>query len=223
MTGRHNPPDSAHARTDRFDVVGRMPSEVGPNGLHAPSVCQGRFGVVQKAVFLACALAATAIVVGLQSSPASSAGYGSRVLLTSFEVGLISQLNDIRIEHGLVPLRVSGSLSASAGAHTAEMLADGYFTHSSADGAPFLTRIGHWYRSAGFTYWAAGENLLWSSKQIDASQAVEIWMNSAEHRQNVLSPLWREIGISVLTSPDAHGVYGDNAVTVIATDFGVRN
>ena len=47
-------------------------------------------------------------------------------------------------------------------------------------------------------------------------------MASAEHRANLLSPLWRDIGIAAVSTPDAPGVYDHLAVTVIATDFGVR-
>jgi hypothetical protein len=43
------------------------------------------------------------------------------------------------------------------------------------------------------------------------------------HRANILSPTWRQIGISAESSSDAPGIFGGEAVTVITTDFGSRN
>jgi uncharacterized protein YkwD len=48
-------------------------------------------------------------------------------------------------------------------------------------------------------------------------------MASPEHRDNILTPRWREIGISALHVPAAPGTYHGQEVTVITTDFGVRH
>jgi uncharacterized protein YkwD len=47
-------------------------------------------------------------------------------------------------------------------------------------------------------------------------------MASPEHRQNILTARWREIGISAIHSDSAPGTFGGRPVTVITTDFGVR-
>jgi Uncharacterized protein with SCP/PR1 domains len=49
------------------------------------------------------------------------------------------------------------------------MAAKGYFEHESADGTAFWKRIQHWYGSSGFGFWSVGENLLWSSPDVDRS------------------------------------------------------
>jgi uncharacterized protein YkwD len=49
-----------------------------------------------------------------------------------------------------------------------------------------------------------------------------MWLQSPEHRANLLSSQWREVGISVLHVPRAGGVYGGRAVTIVTSDFGVR-
>lgn len=178
--------------------------------------------MVRRGVYLVCAVVATAIAVGLQAAPAAPAGFGSRLTLTSYELGVLTQLNEIRVENGLPPLRLNAALTTAASRHCAEMAADGYFGHDSAGGVPLLSRIRHYYSSTGYGYWSAGENLLWSSGSVAAARALDIWMASDEHRANLLSPLWRDIGIAAISAPDAPGVYDHLAVTVIATDFGVR-
>ena len=47
-------------------------------------------------------------------------------------------------------------------------------------------------------------------------------MNSPEHRANILTPRWREIGISAVHFAAAPGTYKGLEVTIITTDFGVR-
>lgn len=47
-------------------------------------------------------------------------------------------------------------------------------------------------------------------------------MGSPEHRANLLSRDWREIGIAAVHTASAPGVYGGSAVTILTTDFGVR-
>ena len=47
-------------------------------------------------------------------------------------------------------------------------------------------------------------------------------MQSPEHRANILTPEWREIGIAAIHADSAGGPYRDSPVTVITTDFGVR-
>jgi uncharacterized protein YkwD len=107
--------------------------------------------------------------------------------------------------------------------HSRELAARGYFAHTSPDGSPFWKRIERWYAPHQPGSWTVGENLLWSSPEVDASQAVVAWMKSPEHRANILSPGWREIGIAAVHVTRASGVYGGRPVTIITTDFGARS
>jgi uncharacterized protein YkwD len=77
-------------------------------------------------------------------------------------------------------------------------------------------------RGASNGYWSVGENLLWSSPTVDAVQALKLWMASPEHRANILTAKWRQIGIASLHAITASGAFGNRPVTVITTDFGVR-
>jgi uncharacterized protein YkwD len=142
--------------------------------------------------------------------------------MQQLQTGVLSDLNATRHEHGLAPLRLSSSLSAAARQHSAEMATRGYFSHSSANGTSFDRRIARYYPMGRSRYWSVGENLLWSSPDVDAAGALRMWMNSPEHRANILSARWRQIGISAVHVDAAPGTYGGAPVTVITTDFGVR-
>jgi len=141
--------------------------------------------------------------------------------LAALESGVLQQLNAIRARHGLVALRANSRLAAAAAQHSREMAADGYFAHNSANGTPFFDRIAQWYTSKGYGFWSVGENLLWSSPDVDSGRALTMWMNSPEHRANILNGAWREIGVAAVHTV-AGGAFGGLPVTIITTDFGVR-
>jgi uncharacterized protein YkwD len=168
------------------------------------------------------AVAVVALLGALAAPAAQSGKVANRVALSSLESGVLSDLNKIRAQHGLQPVKISARLTASATQHSKEMGADGYFEHSSHDGTVFWKRINRWYGQSGYGYWSVGENLLWSSPDVDPAGAMQLWMNSPEHRANILTARWREIGISAVHLPAAPGTYKGLEVTIITTDFGIR-
>jgi uncharacterized protein YkwD len=168
------------------------------------------------------ALALAVLGIWVVASPAGAAPEHQTRSLSALEQGVLADLNGLRKEHGLAPLRVSASLSAAARQHSSEMGARGYFSHSSANGASFDKRISRYYPMGRSRYWSVGENLLWSSPDVDAGGALEMWWNSPEHRKNMLTARWREIGISAVHVAAAPGTYGGREVTIVTTDFGVR-
>jgi uncharacterized protein YkwD len=168
-------------------------------------------------------LAAFVALIAAAAAPAGvPAATGGTQQMATLETGVLQQLNAIRTQYGLTPLKLSASLSAAAGSHSQEMGADGYFQHTSHDGTSFWKRIGRWYPSGGYGYWTVGENLLWSSPDVDAARALDMWMHSPEHKANILAPRWREIGISAVHLTTAPGTYRGLSVTIITTDFGAR-
>ena len=142
--------------------------------------------------------------------------------MTALEAGILAELNDVRAAHGLRPLKVSSRLTAAARQHTFEMLADGYFEHESV-GRVAVLEAGRAVLPAGpaATGWSA-RTCSGARPSLAAKKAVELWMGSPGHRKNILTPSWREIGISAVYSSTSTGAYGGGAVTVITTDFGVR-
>jgi uncharacterized protein YkwD len=174
---------------------------------------------VQVVLFAALVLAAAGLMAPTVAAPASST---AQQRLSTLESGVLQQLNAIRTQHGLQPLKLNAALSAAAVQHSREMGAAGYFRHESSDGSSFWKRIGRWYAARGHAYWAVGENLLWSSPDVTPAEALQLWMRSPEHRANILKGEWREIGVSAVHLNEAAGTYGGRPVTIVTTDFGVR-
>jgi len=173
---------------------------------------------------LACAVAAlAALCVAFSPAPASARAGGGAIELSLLESGVLAQINFIRVQRGLAPLRLSAELVDAAEEHSREMAADGYFQHDSFDGSAFWQRIAGFYSSAGYGYWSVGENLLWGSPRVGSVTALQLWMRSPEHRANILNPRWREIGVSAVHAVHAPGTYRHHTVTIITTDFGVRH
>jgi uncharacterized protein YkwD len=156
------------------------------------------------------------------AAPAPATSHQPAVALSALEQGVLADINAFRVQHNLVPLRLSAALTASSREHSQEMATQGYFAHDSADGSAFWKRIQSVYPSSRFRYWAVGENLLWSSPDVDAQGALQLWENSPEHRANLLTAEWREIGVSAVHVTAAPGTFDGQDVTIVTTDFGVR-
>jgi uncharacterized protein YkwD len=177
---------------------------------------------VRRAAALLLAVAVGLVVAtGLLTTTAHATG-SSEKNLPSLNRQVFAAINKFRVAHGLVALRNSGALARSARQHSLEMGKDGYFDHPSADGSAFWKRIQHYYPANGYSYWSVGENLVWQAPSLSAAAALSQWIASPPHLKNLLSPQWRQIGVSAVTVADAPGVYHDRRVTIITTDFGVR-
>jgi uncharacterized protein YkwD len=173
-------------------------------------------GLVLGAVMLG------AFALGALSAGGASAGPSSRLTLSSLELSTIDQINRVRVAHGLVPLKLNRALFDSASAHCFEMIASGYFSHSTPSGIGIGPRIEAFYRPRRHRYYAVGENILWANGSISSTGTVANWMRSPEHRRNLLDPAWRQIGLATLSAHSAPGVFGGHDVTVVTVDFGVR-
>jgi uncharacterized protein YkwD len=135
---------------------------------------------------------------------------------------VLTAINDLRKSNGLGELTLNPALSLAALAHSQSMGLHGYFTHEGWNGSPFWTRIKPKYRPQLGNRWGVGENLVWASPDLSADQAIQIWLNSAPHRKNLLTPEWREVGLGAVRALDAPGVYKGLDVTILTADFGVR-
>jgi uncharacterized protein YkwD len=173
----------------------------------------------------ACLTALTLVVLlsaGAGTATASGQSVQTLGAANELERQMLGELNAIRRAHGLVPLRLSLPLSSAADSHSRSMATFGFFAHSSRDGSAFWKRVQRFYGRRGSGMWSVGENLLWSTTGIDATEALELWMESPGHRRNILTPHWREVGLSAVTASAAPGVFGGHDVVVITSDFGVR-
>lgn len=60
-------------------------------------------------------------------------------------------------------------------------------------------------------------------QDMNADQAMQLWLNSPEHRRNLLDPHWQQLGVAAVQVVGGGGVYGAQTVTVITNDFGARS
>jgi len=134
-------------------------------------------------------------------------GYASNIPVEE----VVRLTNEKRAESGLSSLEYNPTLSAAAKAKGEDMLAKDYWAHVSPDGIEpwkFFTDVGYAYRYAG-------ENL--ARDFSNASSAVEAWMASPTHKDNILSSKYKEIGIAVVEG-DMNGV----DTTIIVQLFGTK-
>ncbi len=103
---------------------------------------------------------------------------------------LLRLLNDERVNAGLRPLEVDPLLVQAARDHSRDMLAQGYFAHTSEDGKTPADRV----RQAGVRYAIVGENLALAPTVELAHHGL---MESPGHRANILSPQYGRVGIGV--------------------------
>ena len=132
------------------------------------------------------AAAAIAALAAPVSAPDQASACGAGISATD-EVGLVKMVNDFRANSGLARLRPRALLRASARRHSASMASTGALEHQVRDGR--LT-----WAPAGS---AAGENVALAG---GAGQALQLMLGSAPHRQNLMLPRWRSIGIGAVTS-----------------------
>jgi hypothetical protein len=122
---------------------------------------------------------------------------------------LVDGTNQNRVANNLPDLQVSPLLMAAAQDKANDEATKGYFAHTSPQGiTPW-----HWFQQAGYNYLYAGENLAVNfSDSVDVTTA---WMNSPEHRANILSTQFTQVGIAT-----AQGIYNGQPAIFVAEEFG---
>jgi uncharacterized protein YkwD len=166
------------------------------------------------------ALLACLLVVPVATSAARD---NQPFTVNSLNSQLLQEINHIRFEHGLQPVTLSPQLTAAATDHSSAMATGGFFSHNTPRGYVFWVRIERYFTSSRYDYWEVGENLVWAAPGLSAHHAVALWMQSPRHRANLLNPRWRLIGLAAVHSDSAPGVYGNQSVTIVTADFGVRS
>lgn len=170
------------------------------------------------------AVLAVALASVLATAPTAAPAQSAKVeRRTGLEAAVVKELNRVRANAGLKPLRSAPSLRTAARGHSAAMLELGFFSHESADGTAFSERIRRHYTNRGWRTWSVGEALLASAgTTLEPAAIVEAWLESPPHRAIILSPAWRDAGIGALYAPAAPREFGGSATIVVTADFGVR-
>ncbi|GIV96647.1 MAG: hypothetical protein KatS3mg057_1304 [Herpetosiphonaceae bacterium] len=107
------------------------------------------------------------------------------------EAKMLALINRERLAAGLQPLAPDPELAEVARAHSADMLARGYFGHTTPEGRGPFDRI----NAAGIPYLIAGENLAFAPILKLAHTGL---MKSSGHRANILHPEFGRAGIGIL-------------------------
>lgn len=118
---------------------------------------------------------------------------------------LLKGTNDYRTKAGLMPLNINSQLAQAAQAKAQSMVAANYWSHIAPDG----TTPWDYVQRSGYKFSTAGENLAYGFSTSD--QVIAAWMNSAEHRANVLGG-YADVGFGFVNGP--HYQHGNNTVVV---------
>jgi uncharacterized protein YkwD len=141
-------------------------------------------------------LSVVVLLLGFALALSTSAGAGSTAPLvssrsatpTTAELAIVHAMNAVRAAHGVPPLEPGPVLTKAARAHSIDMARRGYFDHG-----PFVSRL----RRFGVRAPYVGENLAYGSGGISAPRVVQMWVQSAPHRANLLDRGFQRVGVGV--------------------------
>ena len=130
---------------------------------------------------------------------------------------MVCLIQFVRAREGVEPLRRSAKLDRVAGLKVDADLECEEFSHTPC-GKAFMT----WFEAVGYGLGsdqvAVGENLAWGrGRNASPRQIMRMWLLSAEHRQNLVSPKWREFGLGLRPRV---AFLGSDGVELWANEFG---
>lgn len=122
---------------------------------------------------------------------------------------LVDETNQNRVANAEQALTVSPLLQVAAQEKADDMVTDNYFAHTSPAG---LTPW-YWFEQVGYSFTYAGENLAVNFS--DSQDVTNAWMNSPEHRANILNGNFTNIGIAT-----AQGTFQGHPAVYVVELFG---
>lgn len=138
--------------------------------------------------------------------------------LAAIRAAVLCLHNQVRSSRGLSTLGTDSKLRRTAAGHSADMVDRSYFEHTTPDGVTMVDRImrsGYVRPDRG---WMIGENLEWGTGQLATPRgAMQAWMDSADHRANILRRGYAELGVGVSLGTPTPGNPSGATYTV---DFG---
>ncbi|OGM16930.1 hypothetical protein A2V61_04210 [Candidatus Woesebacteria bacterium RBG_19FT_COMBO_47_8] len=141
--------------------------------------------------------------------------FGPRILGYAANISpdeIIRLTNEKRVQNGLAPLSLNSTLSQAAQAKGADMLNKDYWAHVAPDG----TQPWKFFTDFGYRYRYAGENL--ARDFTNPASSVDAWMASPSHKENLLSPKYKEIGVAVIEG-DLAGVDTTLVIQFFGTNY----
>lgn len=123
---------------------------------------------------------------------------------------LLDTTNADRAANGLAALSTDPQLNAAAAAKAKDMVAQNYWAHDTPSGKTpwdFIT-------STGYQYQLAGENLAYGFG--DAASTETGWMNSPEHKENILNGQYSQVGFATVQAPN---YLGHGPTTLVVAEY----
>jgi uncharacterized protein YkwD len=125
--------------------------------------------------------------------------------------------NYARAQQGLAPLQLNATLTAAGQAKLKSNISCAEFSHTPC-GQPFDTVFSSYVQGA--MSYQIGENIAWGTGSYGTPrQAMNGWVHSAGHRENILTAAYAELGIGYLPSQTFQGYDG---ATLWSQEFGLR-
>jgi len=125
-----------------------------------------------------------------QPTPPANGNNGGNVAQSEFATQVVKLVNAERAKGGLSALTSDALLTRVATDKAKDMYDKNYFDHQSPTyGSPF-----DMMRAYGVQYSYAGENI--AKGQRSPEEVMTAWMNSEGHRQNIMNPNFKKIGVA---------------------------
>ena len=191
---------------------------------------RSRHGVVAALAFVVLAAPVTARADGGPAARARAASdrcasadaMPAQAAVEDLRAATLCLMNAERTARGLGRLQYEPLLSRVAASYARQMVRGQFFDHTSPAGSTMLARIKATSYLRNVTSWSVGENLAWGSGGLATPRAmVRAWMQSAEHRANLLDRHFADVGIGVAAGAPVALEPGELGGTYV-TDFGRR-
>jgi uncharacterized protein YkwD len=138
--------------------------------------------------------------VSASAPTTSTAGTRATCSLANFEAEVLALVNAYRTAGascgsegsfpGAAPLAWNASLTQSSLAHSDDMVAANYFSHTGSDGS----NAGQRATAAGYIWQFVGENIAAGQPSVEVVMAG--WMASPGHCANIMQERFRDIGVA---------------------------
>lgn len=139
--------------------------------------------------------AAMALILLMQASPSAVAQRRAAALAKR----TFAEVNERRVDAGLKRLQWDDHLAAAAREHALNMAGRGFFGHED----PELGGPGERLKRRGYIWSMCAENIFQEQGYPNpVEKAVEGWMSSQGHRQNILQPVLTHSGVGVASTGD---------------------
>ncbi len=115
--------------------------------------------------------------------------------LTTLECNIVQMVNNERRMRNLVTLQITSKCQSMAKSHSVDMAQNRFFSHTSPTQGSFSQRARRFNLTG-----TSGENIGMGSPGTNAKAIMNLWMNSTGHRQNILKPSFRSLGVGAVSN-----------------------